>query len=303
MIVSHRTSAGFTMTSQWLATLALAFFAATGNPVLPVSAAQGATSDASVRIDSSGRQRMLSQRMAKASCFVMIGVAPDAHSAEALQAADEFEAVLDGLLNGSSTYGLQAEADAQTVDLLRQVSGLWDSFGAAVRQLASGETYSVVVTQIIQNDLPVLQTMHKAVELITTNNPVPDARPTMAGTISVAGRQLMLSQKMAKEFCYILADISADRMRDALTDSVALFETTLRQLTRGDYDAGIIDPPNLAVISALSEVEAEWAAYRAVLTKVLNSEPVSHEELESAAQLANTVLARAHRVVGLYVAY
>ena len=194
----------------------VAAFLALGGAGIPVPAALGATREAAVRIDISGRQRMLSQRMAKASCFVMIDVAAKAHQAEALKAADEFEAALGALQLGSDTFGFRPETDPQTLELMQQVSQRWASYGAAVRQLASGETYSLVVTQIMQQNIPVLKTMNAAVQRITSTNPVPGADPAMAKTINLAGRQRMLTQKMAKEFCFVVADISAPEMRMAL---------------------------------------------------------------------------------------
>lgn len=58
---------------------------------IPHSSSKAVTDE---RINLAGRQRMLILRMAKASCFVMIGIAPAGNVVECKTAADEFAKTL-----------------------------------------------------------------------------------------------------------------------------------------------------------------------------------------------------------------
>lgn len=91
---------------------------------------------------------------------------------------------------------------------------------------------------------------------------LPEARaatPLTAGAaINKAGRQRMLSQRMAKAWIMLGLNVAPERARAILTDSVSQFDNQLAEL-RGFT-------PNPGTQEALVRLEKEWAYFKSVLS-------------------------------------
>ena len=79
-----------------------------------IDAAQAARN----RIDYAGRQRMLSQHIARNSCFVMAGIDPDRFAAKTEAAVRQFAVAHKGLRAGDANLGLLAEQNVAILDQL-----------------------------------------------------------------------------------------------------------------------------------------------------------------------------------------
>jgi nitrate/nitrite-specific signal transduction histidine kinase len=105
----------------------------------------------------------------------------------------------------------------------------------------------------------------------------------LAEAVNQAGRQRMLSQRMAKAWLALATPVLPERARAVLDDSAALFERQLAAL-RGFGGSA-------AVLSTLQQLEAAWADYR---QRLLTTPPA----LGAAAALLQAdgrVLALAHQ--------
>ena len=71
-----------------------------------------------------------------------------------------------------------------------------------------------------------------------------------AVTINLAGKQRMLSQKMAKEALLIGAGVKTNESAAALIKTVALFERTLAGLQRGDPELALVATATLVFSSS-----------------------------------------------------
>jgi PilJ/NarX-like methyl-accepting chemotaxis transducer len=80
-----------------------------------------------------------------------------------------------------------------------------------------------------------------------------------AAAVNKAGRQRMLSQRCAKAWLMVLANVEAERGRKILEGSIALFDRQMSEL-------GTLQP-NPDVAGAYGQLRTEWEAYRPLLAQ------------------------------------
>ena len=80
-----------------------------------------------------------------------------------------------------------------------------------------------------------------------------------AATINMAGRQRMLSQRLAKEALLVAQGVE---QREVVDKTMALFEASHAQLVQGDSTAGINPASDSAVRAQLEKVNTLWSEYR-----------------------------------------
>jgi PilJ/NarX-like methyl-accepting chemotaxis transducer len=110
---------------------------------------------------------------------------------------------------------------------------------------------------------------------------------SLAAAVNKAGRQRMLSQRCAKAWLMLLANVEAERGRKILDTSLALFDRQLAELATLQ--------PNPEVAGALAQLRTDWDAYRPLLAQApaAAAAPAVFKANES-------VLATAHRLTLAY---
>ncbi len=118
-----------------------------------------------VVINLAGKQRMLSQKLAKEALGVSSGkVKPS----ELISTAKLFDKTLNGLLFGDPDLGLPKTEEKHIVEQLFKVKDLWGPFYKKVMVIASSPTYAEkqnAIKFIMDNNIPLLKEMNKAVKL------------------------------------------------------------------------------------------------------------------------------------------
>jgi len=267
------------------------------------SHAQSSTAvEAKHRVNIAGRQRMLSQRMSKAACFIHSGVNVDAHLIMLKSAFDLFSQSHQALVSGSKDARLSAETTPAILEKMALVDQKWTEFAPYVQDILS--TSRINGTQIAKMDaagLALLKAMNGAVNMIATEygTLLEDLPLIQSITIDVAGRQRMLSQKAAKEFCLIASGIETDQNTERLAETVQLFSATLEALMTG-MSGVVIAPPNGETSAMLGQVKAEWGVPSAIFDRTLNvAEPCCGHRRVVAEQM-ELVLDYMNQAVGMY---
>lgn len=191
-------------------------------------------------IDIAGRQRMLSQRMAKAYLLLAMGVAVDESRALLAASIERFEAQLAVL----KAVERSAEATAALGGLERQ----WLATKAVLVQPPSRAG-----ADALYDASEALQSAAHQVTLALERGPVSPAQRL----VNLAGRQRMLTQRMAKFHLYRAWDAYAEAADMELHASRAHFTAVLLRIERSHDSAAIGD--------AVRRVREQWVPYEQAL--------------------------------------
>lgn len=212
---------------------------------LALPSARAQVVDLSDAINKAGRQRMLSQRMGKAWLAMLLSV--EKNSAQLV--LDKSIALFDRQL-------VELKAFAPNPDVLATYSkleGSWSDYKALlVGKLPSRETAAA----LLQQDAKVLALAHQG----TQQYEAALARP-VGKLVNMAGRQRMLSQRMAKY--YLATTLPVDAAIAGMEISKARNEfTTAMQLLKGAPEA----TPRIR--DELSLAEAQWVFFDSALSNL-----------------------------------
>ncbi|MEL6335659.1 MAG: type IV pili methyl-accepting chemotaxis transducer N-terminal domain-containing protein [Pseudomonadota bacterium] len=232
-----------------------------GDPALKISAER--------KIKLIARERTLVEDIVKDACLVHLGIKPAHYLAKIAYDIEEIEAVIRGVQYGDPARGLLREEDGEVIAALRAANTLWLPFAdMAETVLASGTADKATLQAMNEADMPILARFDAVVvelERAYANGTLP-LHVVVATKLAV--RQTTLTQRIAKEACYITADVDAARMRKKMPELVAQFENTLMALKNGFAPLGI-QAPKPALAGAWASVEGEWATFKATVEPVM----------------------------------
>jgi len=191
---------------------------------LLAGAAAGATTDYGAAIDAAGRQRMLTQRIVKAYCQVGMRVTPEVSKAQLDAAVRRFDRQLLDLAN--------VVPNAESRDALARLRLQWRDF----RRLAIGAVSRDGARRLAAQSDGVLQAAHQLVLLLQDAAGTPQAR-----LVNLAGRQRMLSQRLAKLYMLRAYGVDTPSLRDELESTRNEFEGALASLRAAPENTGAIE--------------------------------------------------------------
>ena len=273
--------------------------AATDNPVeLTIDVAE-----ASRKINIAGRQRMLSQRMAKAACLMANDISFATAYDQLTQALSLFERSDVALRKGDEELELSEETLEPVLDALSAIDAPWASYQAIINDgVTTGEIGTEALADLDDASLSVLKFMNIAVfkSARAYAQAFEDVPLGLAITIDVAGRQRMLTQKAVKEACMMATADDPDLHADRLAETVDLFDLSLDALRDGYEDVGVIAAPSREIDRKLSDVADLWEPVKAILDRAAEGEILSMRELSQAARLSEPLMRTMDEAVGMY---
>lgn len=279
----------------------LAIVLATTGAGVDWGGASAAVTESKQKINLAGRQRMLTQRMAKALCFAAIGIQKEQHLAMAQDAHRLFDQTLGELRNGGGEFNFKREDREVILSELRDVEHLWASYRDEIaKSWTLGAVDSDTLALIYQSNLPTLFQANEAVTAYARYYDDPSVHPALALAINLAGRQRMLTQKASKEFCFVLYGKNVQKNREALGKTVDLFDDSLKNLRFGNPALGLPGAPNEEIVRQFILVQDLWEPLADIFARVARGERPTAKEIEFIAKMNNDVLVEMNRAVGMY---
>lgn len=243
--------------------------------LLPTDSAWAAIADSNEAINKAGRLRMLSQRIAKAYCQVGQGILPD-KAARILTASQQ---LFRDHLAELKVYAPSAEIKATYAELEK----LWDRY----QTLTSGHPNLEKARLIATLNEDVLRVAHQATSQLELHS-----GGNVGRLINIAGRQRMLSQRMAKFYMLRTWGIKSPEMEREAQLARREFVSALEVLSKAqENDASINAQLDLA--------RMQWVFF----DDALKHEDGGKEMLMHASNVATTserLLEVMDRVTGMY---
>lgn len=262
-------------------TLCIGFSISLLIPATPAMAQNDGLTDAFRRIDLAGRQRMFSQRMSKAACFITTGVEVDKHQAMLASTYDLFDKTNSALSYGSEELGLNLLRIAQPVILaLHVVDKRWAEFSPLAKEVIDGGSLDTEgLAGLNASGLALLRDANKAVNKITEvyGGDLPNFPLIMVVTIDLVGRQRMYTQRMSKDFCLIDAGVNVETNIQDLTETLEYFNATMDALIDG-VDGSVLPAPTEEIRAKLLEVKELWEAPNTILTAAASGAEISDQD-------------------------
>lgn len=268
-----------------------------------VLASAGDQQMVSNKLNIAGRQRMLSQRMAKAACFVHIDVQKPNHLDMLKGASNLFDTSHTALLKGSDELGLPVETNPRVLNGFGSVESLWRGYKKAVEQGLQAKEVSAGLINIIEViNLPTLKQMHATVNLIEQTYAGDTGRhPSLSAAINLSGAQRMLTQKASKEFCFIEGGIEETLNKKSLEGTVKRFDKVLAGLIKGNQGLGLSPAPTDEIRDQLSKVDSLWQPLKIIFEKAYSGKSLTDAEIIKVATDNNTLLVEMNKAVQMYV--
>ncbi|MDO6421907.1 type IV pili methyl-accepting chemotaxis transducer N-terminal domain-containing protein [Saccharophagus degradans] len=175
-------------------------------------------------INISGRQRMLSQRIAQT--YLLKAIQPDvAHHQKRLdRAVNEFQRNLTTLQAFEEAQSLQPQ--------LRLVANLWQDYKILAQAPVSKES----AEKLLMLSNQVLTEAHTYVQQLQTL-----ANHSSAELVNISGRQRMLSQRIAKNYLAYYWEINKEGSLSNLFADLEEFQNKLEYLMASPYNTGEIN--------------------------------------------------------------
>jgi hypothetical protein len=257
------------------------------------------------RINYSGKLRMLSQRMPAAACVVAYSGNSDT-AVQALGAASvEFGKILVALRDGDPDMGIiGAEKRRDTLAKLDEIKTRWEPFHAAINDILAGKNVDVSIKYLSENNMALLGAAKALVteESAEYSNPA-ELTQADALLIDFAGRQRMLTQKIAKESCGIETGNASLGTMDNMKETVSMFEMTLNALRDGMPAAGVKAPPTDEIHNSLLAATDRWNKARMLLESVTGEGAIGSDTQAQIFDLLTNELKEMNAITGLYAAY
>lgn len=189
-------------------------------------------------INQAGLQRMLSQRMAKNYILISQDINVDTSVVELDESAAIFEENLFNLSRSVQT--------TKSKEALNKLKKNWYSF----REVVLSDVKSVNTTKIVDNSTSLLKSAHALVltlEQTSTKN--------TDKLINIAGRQRMLSQRLAMLYFASNSGANEQKFRQEMNKTSLEFTDALALLERSKENTPAIN-------NALSDVSSQWGFYK-----------------------------------------
>jgi hypothetical protein len=215
---------------------------------------------ASARVDYSGRLRLFSQRVAANSCEFAAEPEDAEHKELLIDAIAQYDRYLAALRDGDDSIGIFGpESSAKILRKMDGVVALWTPIKAAAEAIVKGESVEQNLAFVADHNMELLEAAAILASDINAaySNPA-EMTQANAMVIDIAGRQRMLTQKIAKEACGVEHGIPAFGTVEGLIETTGIFDASLNALINGLPDAGIMPPPTAELAADLQSALADW---------------------------------------------
>jgi len=210
------------------------------------------------RINRSGKQRMLTQRMTKIALLISLNIDKDKNQKSLLKFANLYNDTLAEFKAGKTDLGFTKEANLKIDKQIIIVEKIWKDFLINVKTLADGKDKGdKALDYLTSHNKALLKESNILVSLYEKSNKSQNyMEKAMVKIVNLAGRQRMLTQKMTKE--KLLCVKGKKEYKKSLIKTIKLFDDSLDTLINGNLVQQISKPSNKKIKDQLAKVKKLW---------------------------------------------
>jgi len=248
------------------------------------------------RVNLSGRQRMLVQRMTKLALLIESGIDKKENIKKLEKYSSLYDKTLNAFENGDKDMGCIPANDENVKEKIAIVKRDWKPFYENVKKIvAQNDKDKSAISYIVENNEKLLKLSDDLVKAYEKSNKNQNfLEKARIHVVNIAGRQRMLTQKMTKE--KLLVEQGESKYKEKLKNTIELFDTSLRDLTNGNLDKSILKPTNDKIIKQLKVVNGLWRELKPLykkdkLTKkeldtIIKENPILLKEMDKMVKMA-----------------
>ena len=268
----------------------------------PSAPAAAASADYDHIVNLAGRQRMLTQRMAKEAVLIAMDVDRIDNLRRLQESRDLFTRTLAGLRSGDASLDLPGTADPNTAAKLERAELVWSQMDAVLHAgLIAGGFSDQQLGRVIDLSPVLLATSEEVVSAFVAEARKGPIHTVLIEAINVSGRQRMLSQRMAMQFLLIAHGQEQPGSRQALRETADRFEQALRALINGDNELRLIAAPTVDLQLQLASIDGLWSREVAPLIRsIADGATPTPDMVARVARLNLDLLREMNRAVEMY---
>ena len=224
----------------------------------------------------SGKQRMLSQKMAKEVMLIALGVAPFDNAENLSYSSALFHSTLDRLRKHKPWQPKSSANMRRIQQRLQQVEQQWLQLLPLLETvMIKHRAPALQLQQIAEHANNLTELMDVAVNVYEADADITSLRnmPGLARSINLAGKQRMLTQRISTEFLLIALDVETAKNRQRLKQNIELFEQTLTGLAEGDAELKLAGTQRAEILTQLVEADRHWQRFKPLVEAALNQRP------------------------------
>ena len=275
--------------------------------VVPTTAAAQSADDSynggKARVSRSASLRSLTEAVAAASCRVGNGYDTAEAQADLARARDDFDRIIDGLINGSPALGMPgAEPRARTREALNVIGTFWSPIHDAAGRLADGSGSAADAATVADTHADLFEQTEQTASVISGQYADPQQLLQSDATVlNFAVRQRALAYRMSRLMCEMASGTGDASTQQALAETVDLFEKTLLALRDGFPGAGINPPPNETIANSLNSTFELWRDRRSAFDGAIAGQTPDAAQVSAAAALSDDLSKAMNNAITLYL--
>ena len=221
-------------------------------------------------IDLAGKQRMLSQKISKEALLVFIGIDLNKSIENLKKDSALFDKTLHALQKGDKELGLVATEDKKIQAKLAEIEKIWQPFYKRVQDIYNlNNLTDDTFAYIDKHNVTLLKKMNEAVQMYANLNKSGVNKLSIAHSINIAGRQRMLTQKIAKDLLLYQAGINQKEALQDLKKMQKLFESSLQALLKGDKKLHVQKTTLPNIVAQLKKAQKQWQSCQSLIKKAI----------------------------------
>lgn len=254
--------------------------------------------EVAIKINISGTQRMLVEKIVKESLLVALNIDAEKNKSLLKSSTERFETILVGLQTDDKELKITETRSEKVLEQLTKVSSLWDEFKSSIEKISNDTTANKnSIESIHQKSQPLLKATDKLVQMY--GDYCGENLNELATVINLAGRQRMLTQKMTAELLLIANDNDKSANQMQLKKTVQHFDEMLGHLVKGNKEQKLPETTHKTMLEQFGKVQAQWDE----LKPIIETADTSKEALQKTAEMNLTLLAAMDKTVEMYIKF